>query len=260
MAISRRVLAAGLVLVSLFTGCSLLTNLDGLSEPTPAGPDATPTDASSSDRVDRVSVEGGSDAVALGDALVPDATVFSDFFDDPTPLPRAWTVETGNVAVAARADAPSSPSVLASSLRMAAPAEAYLGKELSTPGKTAYRCSFKFLLAAFAGANSIVTARLGAADGYVRFEVFAGGWHLYGQSGALEIGGAVSRPMVGAWHDATLALAADGTASIQVDSDLVKKAFPALDTRTTSFKVGVITASAGSDGDLFHDDVVCTAE
>ncbi len=237
--------------------CTLLTNLDGLTQATTGSTPDGGGDATGSS--DGSSSEGGADA---GVDALPKTTVFADFFDDGRPLPRDWGSKVGSrIEIVAKPDAPSRPNMLSSIMTPTQPSSAYLEKTVGTPGKTQIACSFAMKVDRFvAGQFLMPVARIEGRNAYVRLEIGEGEWKFYGQKGTLEIDSYASTALVGKLVRVSMSLASSGAVRVVVGDDILTKSFPSVDTSELSVRIGVDDDRPNQDVAMLYDDVVCPAE
>ncbi len=256
------VLTAGLLVASILeatSGCSLFTDFGKLS----AGGAAR--DAATNEAPD--DAQPGRDAGDEGDAAgVVDAAggelPFRDAFDDPTPLPRAWTAISGTPAIDAIADAPTPPSALHVASGSATPAESALQKQLSLGAKSSVTCSFAVRLMNFVGADQylkVATLRFSTNEP-LQIDVTPNEWHFYGQLGGVEISGGAFRTMTDTWVRLSVTVGSDGAVTVVGGADVRTARAGGPSFANMWLSVGLVGPVQSGDYEAAIDDVACTAK
>ena len=252
-------------------GCSLTTDLDGLSSGPGAVEGGTSADAEGDApfAAEAAARDGAptSDAALPADAGSDARVVFMDSFDDPTPLPRQWDsiVTSGSSpALGTASDAPSPTGVLSISESDGGATDAYLRKTIKTTATQAFTCSLKMKAAAVPGNEDAVLMWIQLTpDRYVRLSVITQRWKLYGQLvGGPDVTAGNVQGIIGGFLPMRIRLEATGTITVTVGPDVrVVNAAGPLPLDNVRVDVGLRLPNATtSTVDLEIDDVVCTVE
>ncbi len=257
----------GLALLFGGAGCSFFIDTDEITESSPSARDGSaPFEASVGDDGGASPDDGaigadastGIDAKAMVEATAPDPDfLFADSFDDPAPMPRAWSQQTGTPVLFDTVTAPSPPRVLRVVSQSGSVAAHFLVKELSAPGATAIVCRFALRFVSHDNAHTVLFANITVPAGYVNLYASAVDWRYYGQY-VNDFAASSPRSMVGPFMSVEIRV--EPTKMVfKVDADVRTVTTETTTLDTFKLQIGS-TVNTPVAAEAHFDDVVCRKE